>query len=130
MKKIIKIIAGIVIVAIVLVGGLIAFVAMTFDPNDYKQEIVDEVKEQTGRDLKIDGDIGLTFFPWLGVTTGAVELSNAAGFSPDVFARTESVSVRVKLMPLLSSSVEMDTVSVQGLTLNLAQGQGWQYQLG
>ena len=121
MKKLIKIIAGIVVVAIVLIGGLIAFVALTFDPNDYKQEVVDAVKEQTGRDLTIDGDIGLTFFPWLGVTTGGVALSNAAGFTPDIFARTESVSVRVKLMPLLSSSVEMDTVSVQGLTLNLAR---------
>lgn len=121
MKKLIKIIAGIVVVAIVLIGGLIAFVALTFDPNDYKQEVVDAVKEQTGRDLTIDGDIGLTLFPWLGVTTGGVALSNAAGFTPDVFARTESVSVRVKLMPLLSRSVEMDTVSVQGLTLNLGR---------
>ena len=93
---------------------------MTFDPNDYKQEVVDLVKKETGRDLKIDGDIGLTFYPWLGVTTDAVELSNAPGFSPDVFARTEKVAIRVKLMPLLSKSVEMDTVSVQGLTLNLA----------
>ena len=50
-----------------------------------------------------------------------VELGNAAGFEPDVFARTEKVSVRVKLMPLLSRQVEMDTVSVHGLTLNLAK---------
>ena len=121
MKKLIKIVAGIVVVVIVLAAGLIAFVAMTFDPNEHKEEIVDVVKESTGRDLKIEGDIELTVFPWLGVTTGAVELSNASGFTPDVFARTEKVSVRVKLMPLLSSSVEMDTVSVHGLTLNLAK---------
>ena len=121
MKKLIKIIAGLVVVVIVLAAGLIAFVAISFDPNEYKQEIVDAVKEDTGRDLEIEGNIELTVFPWLGVTTGAVELSNAAGFTPDVFARTEKVSVRVKLMPLLSSSVEMDTVSVHGLALNLAK---------
>ena len=121
MKKLIKIFAVVVVVVVVIVGGLFAFVAMTFEPNDYKQEIVDAVKEQTGRDLKIDGDITLTFYPWLGVTTGAVELSNAAGFSPDVFASTERIAVRVKLMPLLSKSLEMDTVEVHGLVLNLAK---------
>ena len=109
------------VVLIVLVAGLAVYIGMTFDPNEHKQEIVDAVKENTGRDLKIDGNIELTFFPWLGVTTGAVELSNAAGFSPAVFAKIEKISVRVKLKPLLSKSVEMDTVSIHGLTLNLAK---------
>lgn len=121
MKKLIKILAVVVGVVVILITGAIVFVSMTFDPNDYKAEIVDAVKENTGRDLRIEGDIELTVFPWLGVTAGTIELGNAPGFAGDVFARTEKVDVRVKLMPLLSKQVEMSTVTVHGLALNLAK---------
>jgi AsmA protein len=94
---------------------------LIFDPNDYKQALVEQVKEQTGRDLRIDGDIELSVFPWIGIDVGKVALSNAAGFAEPVFAGTDEISIRVKLLPLLSKRVEMDTITVHGLTLNLAR---------
>lgn len=52
------------------IGGLIALlvlaiaiIAATFNPNDYKQQIIDIVKEKKQRTLKIDGDIKLAFWP-------------------------------------------------------------------
>lgn len=91
------------------------------DPNDHKQALVAQVKERTGRDLRIDGDIELSVFPWIGVKVGKVALSNAAGFDNPVFASTDKVSIRVKLLPLFSKRLEMDTVTVHGLNLNLAR---------
>ena len=63
-------------------GGLLlvaaavaAYIAATFDPNDYKPRVVELVKQQTGRTLTIDGKIGLTFFPKIGAAVGKVTLS-------------------------------------------------------
>ncbi len=117
MKMLLKIIA--VLLVLVIVAAII--LPMVIDPNDYREEIAAVVKEQTGRELKIAGDISLTVFPWLGAELGVVELANAPGFKPAVFARTEKVAVRVKLMPLLKKRVEMDTVTIHGLQLNLAR---------
>ena len=125
MKPLIKVIGGLIIVMVVLVGGAAVILPMVIDPDDIKEKFTTGVKESTGRDLVIAGDIGLSVFHWLGMDIGAVTLSNAAGFSEPVFAKVDKVSVRVELMPLLSQRVEMDTVTIHGLTLNLekdAQG--------
>jgi len=121
MKGPLKWIAAILGVIVLFFVAAAILLPLIIDPNDYKQELVAQVKERTGRDLHIDGDIALTVFPWIGVKIGKVALSNAAGFSNPVFASTDKVSIRVKLLPLFSKRLEMDTVTVHGLTLNLAR---------
>jgi len=121
MKGPLKWLAAIVGVVVLLIVSAAILLPIVIDPNDHKPEIIAQVKEQTGRDLRIDGDIALTVFPWIGVELGKVELSNAAGFDNPVFASTDKVSIRVKLLPLFSKRLEMDTVTIHGLTLNLAR---------
>jgi AsmA protein len=121
MKGTLKWLAVIVgVIALFFVAAAI-LLPLLIDPNDHKQVLVAQVKERTGRDLRIDGDIELSVFPWIGVKVGKVALSNAAGFDNPVFASTDKVSIRVKLLPLFSKRLEMDTVTVHGLTLNLAR---------
>jgi AsmA protein len=109
-------------------GGLLALlillaVALTllFDPNDYKDSIIKAVKDQTGRELRIEGKLGWSFFPWVGIETGKLELGNAPGFGPEPFARLDGAGAKVKLLPLLRKQVVVDTVFLDGLRLNLAK---------
>ncbi len=120
MKKIGKILA-IVIGAIVLllIVGAVALVLLV-DPNQYKDQITGLVKAQTGRELQINKKISLSFFPWLGVETGGLVLSNAPGFGKEPFARVDQAGVKVKLLPLLRGRVEVDTILLRGLNANLA----------
>jgi AsmA protein len=121
MKKVLKILSGVVAA---LVGVLlIAVVVLTFvfDPNDYKNEITGAVKTATGRELKIDGKLSWTLFPWLGVKAEGLTLGNAIGFGPEPFAKVGSAGVSVKLLPLLIGRVNVDTLHVRELTLNLAK---------
>ena len=57
MKKTLKILAIALgsLVALLVVGVVV--VSLTFDPNKYKNDIIQIVKQQTGRDLKIDKDL-------------------------------------------------------------------------
>ncbi len=41
----------------------------TVDPNEYKSEIAQAVKDNTGG-TPFDGDISFNFFPWLGLEVG------------------------------------------------------------
>lgn len=116
--KIIAWLAGGLVLALVAVA---IAVPLFFDPNDYKQQITRLVKEKTGRDLTIQGEIEMTVFPWLGVQLDKLELSNAKGFGPAPFARIESAHVRAKLMPLLKKQILMDTVTLRGVILHLSK---------
>ena len=119
MNKIVKFVvlplAG--IVAIVVAIG--AYVAATFDPNHYKPEIIKAVKDKTQRTLKLEGDIKLSLFPSIGATLGKASLSERGGDKE--FAGVDDLRVALKLMPLLSKEVVVDTVEVKGLRANLVR---------
>jgi Uncharacterized protein involved in outer membrane biogenesis len=63
MGKLIKILVGLVLMIVVAAIAL----PMVIDPNDYREEIQAAVKDKTGRDLAINGDLSLSVFPWIGV---------------------------------------------------------------
>ena len=108
-----------VLFALIIVA--VAIVAVTFDPNDYKDYAQTWVEDQTGRSLTIDGDIELSVFPWLAVETGHLELGNAPGFGEEPFVAAQRVSARVRLLPLIMRrEFEIGTVSIDGLELDLA----------
>lgn len=121
MKKLFSLLLTLVLLVVALVAGVGLYLTLFFDPNDYKDQMAQAVAEQTGRTLTIDGDVSLSLFPWVAVEIGQVRLGNAPGFSEPVFAGAETVRVSVKLLPLLRQEVEMDTVTLHGLTVNLAR---------
>jgi len=115
MRTLIRII---ILLIIIIISGLIAL-PFFIDPNDYKNEISEQVKNITGRNLALDGDIHLSVFPWIALEMGPLSLSNATGFKTDPFAKVETAEIRIKLMPLLNKQLEMDTIVLDGLVLNL-----------
>ena len=104
---------------VVLFAGVLAFIAATFDPNQYKGQVADLVKEKTQRALTIEGDIRLTLFPKVGVQLGKARLSEFR--SVKEFAGLEQMRVSLALLPLLSKHVVVDQVQIDGLRVNLVK---------
>lgn len=123
MKGLLKILIGIIGVLIVIIVAAAILIPRYFDPNDYKDEITALVKKQTGRELQIPGELDISVFPWLGVTTGKLVLSNAESFGPEPMITAEGIEVRVKLLPLLRKEIEMGTVIIDQLQANLARNE-------
>ncbi len=121
MMKILKIV-GIAVAALLglLVAAAVAL-ALLFDPNQYRDDIIRLVKDKTGRELKIEKKISWSFFPRLGIEAGGLELGNAAGFGREPFARIEAAGAHVAVVPLFSGRIEVATVFLHGLGLNLAK---------
>lgn len=117
LKWIVLGVVALVVIILVAAGVILA----TFDPNDYKDTIISQVKEQTGRDLAIEGDLSLSLFPWLGAEIGPTSLSNAPGFGEAPFAQVEGVKVKVEVLPLLRREVSIDVIELDGMALNLAR---------
>jgi AsmA protein len=105
------------IVAVVVAGAV--YLAATFNPNDYKAQIIKAVKETKQRTLRLDGDIKLSFYPNIGASLSKVSLSEFR--SDREFAAIESARVSLELMPLLRKQVVVDEVSVSGLKATLVK---------
>src|SRR3972149_5354170 len=119
MKAIVKFVlwplAGIVLI----LAAAAAYIAATFDPNEYKPQIVRAVKDRTERNLRLDGDIKLAFIPRIAATLGRVSLSERG--SDREFAAVDDFRVALKLAPLLSKQVVGETVEIRNLRARLVR---------
>jgi len=104
------------LVLIAIVAGV--YFVLTFNANDYKTQIYDQIKQQTGRELSL-GDIKPSIFPWVGIELQQIALSNAQGFNDSPMMQAERIDVRIELLPLLKQEIHVDTLRLYGLDLNL-----------
>ena len=111
---------GIVIAAIVaLLLLVVVYLAMTFNPNDYKSTVIQLVKDKKQRTLDIKGDIKLSFWPKIGADLGEITLSEHQ--SDKQFAAIKSAKVALAVLPLLKSEIVVDTVYLDGAQVNVIQ---------
>ncbi|MBO1895305.1 AsmA family protein [Shewanella sp. BF02_Schw] len=114
-----KLIKWLLAIVLTLVIGVTVYLTMFFDLNNFKPQIVDAVKNQTGRDLQISQDLSWSVFPSLGIKLGGISLSNPNGFTPASMLDVNEAVANVALMPLFSQQIEVDLLKLDGLTLNL-----------
>lgn len=111
MKALLKIVLGLVFLVVLLVGGAAALL-LTVDPNAYKPQISSAVKDATGRDFAINGNINVMFYPVLGFKVAGLEMGNPAGFTEKEFIKAGEVQAGVKILPLIEKKIEVTTVSL------------------
>ena len=105
MKKLL--VAILIVVALVIVA---AVVVPFFIPVDaFKAKLIAEVKQTTGRDLRIDGPVSFHLLPNIELSADQVSFSNAPGGVAKNMAQLKSLEVRLQLLPLLSGTVAVDT---------------------
>lgn len=119
MTSIVKWVVAAVVGLLILAVAAVAAILVLVDPNDYRDDISRLVEENTGQELVIEGDIRLSFFPWLGLDLGRTRLENREGFGDQPFAQIEQAGVAVRLLPLFRREVVMDVVRLDGLLVHL-----------
>jgi len=114
MRKVV-ILIGVVPVLIIL--AVVALVA-TINPNDYRGTIQARLEQQLNRKIEL-GNMDLRFFP-PSFRVAYLLISDDPRFnSRRPFVQTEELSVSVKLLPLLSKSVQIDSLALQRPSVEL-----------
>lgn len=113
--------AGLValLLLVLMIPGFIGLFLYLVDVNRFKGEIVQFVKEQTQRDLVLQGDLKLTFFPKLGLESGKMSLSQRT--SAREFASVNNARFSIAWLPLLHKQLVFDHVEIDGARANLTR---------
>ena len=122
MKRCVRWIIGVLLALAVSIYLLVLALPHLLNPNDYKTGITDLVRQKTGRELSIEGDIQLQISPWLDVTCtlGKIRLADNALFPNSIFAESEQANLELSLWPLLlQKRLHMAGIMLEGFTLNL-----------
>lgn len=110
MKIVLKVLAGLIVFVIVAVVA----VSLLFDPNDYKPQIEELAKENADINLEINGDIGWSMFPTLGLELPQV---NAQSLQGEPIASLKSAQIAVNIPALFGGEVKMNGITIDGLEL-------------
>jgi hypothetical protein len=113
-------------IIITAIGGAILFLvlgawyaASTVDPVQLTKLLSTSVKANTGRELKIDGPVTLSFFPRISVSAERLSLGNASWSSEPEMLTLKRIELDIKTLPLLSKRIEIGNVKLAGLDLLL-----------
>ncbi|MCP1679254.1 AsmA family protein [Kerstersia gyiorum] len=114
-KRIVIALASLIVIAVV---GIAIFL-LTFDPNAYKDRLAEAVHERYDRTLTVNGPLGFSLFPRIGLTLREVSLSEPD--SDEVFASVESARLAVAVWPLLFNRLVVDHVAIDGFKARVAR---------
>lgn len=123
MSKIIKILAGLIIVVIITFVVVISLI----DVNQYRDDVVTIVEEKTGRQFNIGGDFNFALSLIPTVLIEDISFGNAEwGSEPDML-KVGQLEVEVSLLPLLSGTVKVNRLILNSPEILLEtneQGEG------
>lgn len=107
---------------------IVAFflVIKVIDFNEYKPRIQKALKESTGYDISIKGDIALSLSP-VGIRIFDVEVRNAYHKPNDLFAKLGAFDIALEIVPLFHKEIKIKHVALEKLDLILERNKEGKY---
>jgi len=125
-----KILIGLAAVVVLVVVAL--FVVPALIPVEtYKAQIENAAREATGRALTLKGDLKLSLLPRVELEAADVAFANAPGARAPTMASLERLVLRLRVFPLLSGQIKVDSFVLIKPVINLevdkAGRPNWQF---
>lgn len=103
-KRVALLVAGSLVTVVLLGAGVLTYLVLRLD---VRGEIERNVEAATGRDLTINGDVGVSYWPVLGLRAQDVSLANVEGGRAPAFITADEIDIGVELRPLLDRQVNV-----------------------
>jgi uncharacterized protein involved in outer membrane biogenesis len=117
-------------VFIITVLGALFAVPHFIDWNSYRSAFEEEARNVIGREVQVDGDVKLHLLPSPYFRVEKVRIANTATPLTEHFFKTESLSIKLSIAPLLRGVVEVNEIEFQRPVLRVAQDAkgAWNWQ--
>ena len=114
MRWVFRLIWLVIVVAVIVVGGLLLL------PGDRIARIAaEQISKATGRQVTMQGETRISFYPILGVSTGAVEVANADWSDAGPMLRAKSFKIGVEPKALFGGDIRITGLEAVGPEIRL-----------
>ena len=114
-----KRLAGIGLLLLIVLVAAVYMVLSTYDYNKLKPHLARMVKDATGRQLRLDGNLELALGLVPALVASDAALANASWGSRPEMIKAEKLRLQARLLPLLSRTVELTHVGLEGVEVLL-----------
>ncbi|WP_298914785.1 AsmA family protein [uncultured Roseobacter sp.] len=120
------------LIGLLVVIVVVAVVSLFFLPAERVARIATEqLRNFTGREVSITGDVALTFYPVLGVRAGGLEVGNADWSEQGPMLQAANAAIGVDALGLLRGEIRITNIEAESPTIRLEQRQdgraSWQF---
>jgi AsmA protein len=118
-KRILLILLAAGLACLILLGAAAFLVGRHLGSDEFRADLSQTLSKALGRDVALEGRLRIRVFPWLGVRTGPLRIGNPEGFAGPPLLDAAEVYGGVRLLPLFSGRILLDTVTLKDITLRL-----------
>lgn len=111
-----KILVTLFIFILIIAIGIVSLIVFV-DPNNFRGFISDTVKDKTGYELTIEGDLRWHIWPQISILTDSVKLYDTGAQKPILLA--DNMRLDVELFPLFSKKLAVKNILVKSAVINI-----------
>ncbi|WP_285905887.1 AsmA family protein [Pseudodesulfovibrio pelocollis] len=120
-----KILLEVAVVCIIAVAAALLWASYYVDSEEFRHRFTTLAEEALGRPVRLDGGLDIALYPMLSLEVSGLTVADAPEFGDAPLAEIDTVHVSVRLLPLFSRSVEIESIVIKGVRANvirLAEG--------
>ena len=126
MRSLRRWLAGLLFLLVAMFGAAM-LVPRLVDPDTLRTLLIVFVRNHTGRELDVDGEVRIALLPRPAIVLPRVALADGPGFGPEPFARLDGARANLRVWPLLWRRLEVASIDIERPQLRLivnARGRG------
>jgi len=111
----------IVVACLAVMVALLFWVSHYIDTPEFKESLIEVVEGMAGVPVTIDGDLDVALYPDLSLQVTGLTLGGSEEFGDAPLAMFDTVRVGAHFMPLWDGRIDLTTLEVEGMTLNVIE---------
>lgn len=92
---------------------------LIINPNNYKPDIQSYLTEKSGYPIALNGDINLTFFPWIGLTVHDIIVNTDTTSQTTPLFSAKAIKLKLPIKKLLAWEFRLDSLEIEEGNFNL-----------
>ena len=112
-------VAIVIIAVLAILGGGVLVAPSLIDWNSFKPQVAAAVRDATGKDLRIDGDINVSLLPRATLSVEGIRLLDPEGAAGSELLTVERISGAARVWPLLARRLVVDELVIAEPMLTL-----------
>lgn len=122
LKRSALIVIEIFMVGILILAAGLFWVSYHIDTDEFRNEFAGVIQAATGREVTLDGELDISLWPGFNLEVKDMILAEDPAFGTEPFARFDRIRINVRLIPLMYERLDIRSVVVDGLELNIIEG--------
>ena len=110
-----RILVEALVIVVLVCTGVLLWASYYIDTGEFRTRFTETLSATLGRTVDLKGDLDIDIWPRLALTVEDLTIGEAPGFGDDHSVHFDDISISVRVLPLFSRHIEVESLEIRGL---------------